>query len=82
MIKNGKREAIVRTVVFAILMINQILTSMGWNPLPFSDEQIFEGVTAVSFVVVALWTWWFNNNLTDEAIEGQKKLEELKGAKK
>lgn len=38
-------------------------------------------LTIFSFVCIA-WSWWFNQNITDEAQQAQKYLVELKAAKK
>lgn len=82
MVKNDRTAGIVRLIVLAILFLNQGLVALGYNPLPFSDEQIFQAVSVVAAAVVVIWTWWMNNNLTDEALKAQEKLEELKGVKK
>ena len=59
---------------------------MGWYPLPFDEEQIFEGVSSAAAIIVGLWTWYRNNNTTDPALEAQAQLERIKrlerGAKK
>ena len=82
MVKNNKSNAIVRLVVLVILIINQTLITLGYEPLPFSDEQIYEGVSIVALVVGTIWVWWRNNNLTDEALAGQGEVERLKGVRK
>ncbi|WP_313429981.1 phage holin [Siminovitchia terrae] len=61
------QQAIIRLAVLVIALINQTLTMLGWNPLPFSDEQIYEGVSATVTVVVSVWVWWKNNSITEEA---------------
>ncbi|HLW62206.1 MAG TPA: phage holin [Flavobacterium sp.] len=75
------KQAITRLVVLVILLINQALTLFGWNPLPFSEEQIYEGVSSVILVVVAIWTWWKNNSVTEEAQMADNYLKQLKGMK-
>lgn len=82
MVKNGKQEGIVRIVALVVVLLNQILVTLGYNPLPFSDEQIYEGLSLAFMVLAVVWATWKNNNLTEEALEGQKKVEELKGVKK
>lgn len=71
-------QAIVRLVVLIIALINQTLTLAGYNPLPFSDEQVYEGVSVVATVAIALWAWWKNNSVTKEAQEADAILNELK----
>lgn len=75
-------QAIVRLVVLVILLINQALIVFGLNPLPFSEEQIYEAVSSVATVVVALWAWWKNNSITKEAQQADEYLQELKERRK
>ena len=89
MVKNNKQSAIVRLVALVILMLNQALVTLGYNPLPFSDEQIYEAVSIVyevvsivALTIVAIWNWWKNNNMTDVALAGQAEIERIKGARK
>ena len=82
MVKNNKQSAIVRLVALVILMLNQALVTLGYNPLPFSDEQIYEAVSIIAVTVVAIWNWWKNNNITDVALAGQSEIERIKGGRK
>lgn len=89
MVKNNKQSAIVRLVVLVILMLNQALVTFGYNPLPFSDEQIYEAVAVgyevvsiITLTIVAIWNWWKNNNITDVALAGQSEIERIKGGRK
>ena len=81
-VKNNKQSAIVRLVVLVILIVNQTLITLGYEPLPFSDEQIYEAVSIVALVLGSLWIWWKNNNVTDVALAGQAEIERIKGARK
>lgn len=75
------QQAITRLAVLAVLLLNQVLVTFGWNPLPFSEEQIYEGVSAVILAVVAIWTWWKNNSVTKEAQEADRILKASKDDK-
>lgn len=79
--KNNKTAGIIRLSVLVILLINQTLVSFGYNPLPFSDEQIYEAVSTVALVVSALYSTYRNTNLTTEAEEAQVVLERKKARK-
>ena len=68
------RMAIVRLVVMLILVVNQILISKGWTPLPYDEEEIYEFVNGVALVVVSIWAWWKNNSITKEAQKADKVL--------
>ncbi|WP_368653780.1 phage holin [Ornithinibacillus sp. 4-3] len=71
------KQAITRLVVLVILLINQALITLGWNPLPFSEEQVYEAISSVAMVVVAIWTWWKNNNVTKKAIRNDQHLKDM-----
>jgi len=76
------QTAIIRLVVLALLLVNQILVTFGFNPLPFSEDQIYEGVSSAATVVMAIWAWWKNNSTSKEAIRADEYLKELKKRKK
>ena len=69
---------ITRTAVLVLLLLNQTLVMFGLNPLPFSEEQLFEGITVVLTVAVTYWNWYKNNSFTKEAKEADEYLRELK----
>ena len=52
-----------RTVILIIALINQALTSFGLNPLPFSDSDIYNYVTAIFTIVTAIIAWRKENKL-------------------
>ena len=62
------KETIVRTIILVVALINQVLTAAGKNPLPFSDEELYTGLTAVFTVAASAWAWWKNNSFTQNAI--------------
>lgn len=76
------QQAIIRLIVLIIVLVNQTLVVFGWNPIPFSEEEVFEGVSSIALVVVSLWTWYKNNDTTKEAEAGTRKMKQLKQAKK
>lgn len=75
------QAALTRLSVLLILLVNQFLVTLGWNPLPFSEEQIYEAVSGVATFAAAVWAWWKNNNMTKEAQEADEHLKRLKGRK-
>jgi len=76
--KNIQTGTIVRTIVLLFALVNQILSISGRNILPFTEDEVCEIVTTIITVISAVWTWWKNNSFTQEAIEADEKLEELK----
>ena len=67
--------------MLVILLLNQTLISLGYNPLPFSEEQIYEGVSSIALAVSAIYAWWKHNNITKDAEEAQVVLERKKARK-
>lgn len=73
-----KADTIIRTIILAVALINQILTVFGYSIIPISDEQITEVVSLIFTIGASLWAWWKNNSFTKEAIEADKVLDNLK----
>ena len=69
-----KKGTIIRTVCLIVALSNQVLTVCGKNPLPFSEEEVYEGVSVTITVVTALVAWWKNNSFTPKAIWADKIL--------
>ena len=76
---NVSTETIIRTIILMVALTNQILTATGKNPLPFSDEVIYEAVTLSVTIGASLWAWWKNNSFTKSAIAADKIMNVLKG---
>ena len=80
--KDVCKETIIRTIIMAVALLNQILTVCGINPLPFSEEQMYTVLSTVITIVTAVWAWWKNNSFTQKAVEADKYLKELKTKEK
>lgn len=74
---NIKKETIIRTVILAIALINQLLTAFGVSVIPIGDDQITELISLVFTIGASVWAWWENNSFTKNAIEADKLLDEL-----
>ena len=77
-----EKAMIIRTIVLAVALLNQVLVTFGWSPLPFDEDTIEQGLTAVFTVVATLWAYWKNNSFTDEGKEADRYLEEMKQLKR
>lgn len=53
-----KKMAIVRLIVLLFVLVNQGLVLSGKSPLPFNDEDVENGVTALLTFAVSVWTWY------------------------
>lgn len=76
--KKISAETIIRTVVLVITLVNQVLTTLGKNPLPFAEEDIYAVLTTAATIAATLWAWWKNNSFTTAAIQADEYLSELK----
>lgn len=72
--KKIEKMTIVRTAVLAFVLVNQVLTICGHNPLPFTDEDFEQAVSMVLTVGASLWAWWKNNSFTQAAIAADEIL--------
>lgn len=72
------KSTIARTVVLIVALINQVLTMSGHNPLPWSETEVYGGITATLTVVSSLYAWWKNNSFTKPAITADEYMKELK----
>lgn len=75
------KETIARTVVLFVALLNTVLNACGKNPLPFSDDDVYTGVSAVVATVAAVWAWWKNNSFTAAAVKADEvlKIEKAEG---
>lgn len=74
----AKKDTVIRTILLALALVNQILTSTGHGVLPISDEQITEGLSLGFTVITALIAWWKNNSFTRAAIQADERMQEMK----
>jgi SPP1 family holin len=68
---------IARTVALVIALLNQVLTALGYNPLPWSDNEIYEAVTVLATVATSIIAWWKNNSFTKNAIKADNHMKYL-----
>lgn len=78
MMDNQKVAAIVRLMVLLYAVLNSVLLMFGINPLPFTEEEVSAGITAVLAVVASVLAWWKNNNITKAAQDSQRQLDSKK----
>jgi len=56
------KASIVRTVLLLVALLNQVLTALGYQILPLSDETVADLVSVCFTVVTALIAWWKTNS--------------------
>ena len=71
-------RAITTLIVTALLLVNTILTASGKNPVPYSESAVYEIISNLLSAIAVLYTWWKNQNITEEAAKAQGWLNEMK----
>lgn len=71
-------KAIIRLFVALVPVANIVLVQFGKSPLPFTQDEVNAGLSAVVAVLGIFWAWWKNNNMTKAAQSLQETLDELK----
>lgn len=75
-----KKQTILRTIIMVLVLINSVLIMIGKNPLPYSEDELYTGVSGVLTVITTLWSWWKNNSFTTSALLADEYLKELKNS--
>lgn len=68
--KNVSKDTITRTIVTFVALVNSVLTMIGKNPFPFSDDEVYLFFSSLLTVFSTIWAWWKNNSFTTAAIAG------------
>lgn len=56
--KNVSKDTIIRTIVTFVALVNSVLTMIGKNPLPFSDDEVYLFFSTLLTVFSTVWAWW------------------------
>ncbi len=71
-------ETIARTIVLVIALLNQIFAIFGREQIPIAEDNIYQLVSILFTIGAAVWSWWKNNSVTQNAIKADEYLKELK----
>jgi len=76
-----KPATVARTVVLALALVNQLLSASGKSPLPIDSASVEQWVTAGLTTAAAIWAWWENNSFSQEAMQADTYMAQLKARK-
>jgi len=76
-LKNVSKETWIRTTVLVVALVNQGLQMVGKQILPYTPEEIADGLSFGFTIIAALTAWWKNNSFTTKAQEADKILKEV-----
>lgn len=71
----SKKQTIMAFIRLACMLIATGCTMFG---IAIDADALFVGVMLVVSVIVYIWVWWKNNNVSKAATEAQKVLDEMK----
>ena len=77
----ASKEVIVRTIVLAIALVNQVLAILGKEMFAFTEEEIYQVVTICFTIGSSVVAWWKNNSFTHEAKLSDEYMKKLKAEK-
>lgn len=75
---NISAATIARTAVLLLALTNQVLSAVGKPVLPIESENLEQLVTAGITCAAALVAWWKNNSFTQEALQGDQVMNDLR----
>ncbi len=75
------KGTLIRTIILALALINQVLAMLGLSPLNIADDDISTVISTAWTIIAAVVAWWKNNSFTDAAIRADDFMHELKGDK-
>ncbi len=75
---NVKTDTIIRTVLLALALVNQILAIAGRDTLPIYENDVVQIISLGATLLTSLWSWWKNNSFTKNALQADESLKELK----
>ena len=76
-----KTDTIIRTIVLILALVNQVLAIYGKEVIPVTEDEVYQLVTLIVTIASTLWAWWKNNSFTQEALQADAYLEQLREQK-
>lgn len=73
------KGTIIRTILLAIALINELLSAMGKAPINLGNETVEELVSFVFLFGSSVTAWWKNNSFSQNAICTDRILKTLNG---
>lgn len=70
------RNSLIRTVLLVLALLNQVLTVYGLSPLPIDDAQVETAISLGFTIVIAVWSWWKNNYISQKGLQQKEALKQ------
>lgn len=67
-----------RYILMIIGILNSLLTMLGLNPIPFSEDNVYQTVSDIYTLVMLVVNTWYNNSVTPAAIAADAYMKKVK----
>ena len=68
---------VIRIVLLIVALINQFLAIFSFSPLPIADDELSLLVGTIFTIIIAIWTAWKDNPVTQKAISEKQLIKEM-----
>lgn len=75
---NIKKSTVVRTIMFAIVLVNWVLKYFGKSPIAVDESVVYQCIECVVSIIILVLSFWKNNSFTKNAQKADEYLEKLK----
>lgn len=73
----------VRAIALAVSTLNALAVMLfGFDPLPWTEEQVYAAISGLVEVALIVWAWWKNNSITKAALLADKVMQTEKAMQK
>ena len=59
-------------------ILNSLLTMLGLNPIPFSEDNVYQTVSDIYTSIMLVVNTWYNNSVTPAAIAADAYMKKVK----
>lgn len=70
-----------RYILMIITILNMILIRLGVNPIPGSEESVYQTVSDILTAIVFIVNTWKNNSVTSGALAADEYMKQIKEEK-
>lgn len=75
---NVTSGTIARTVCLILALLNQVLAVLGKGTIAIAEDDIYQIVSLIATIIMAVAAWWKNNSFTKAAISADEVLRQSK----
>jgi len=71
-------DVVIRLVVLGFALVNQFLCILGYDKLPWTEDEVGQLVSGGFTTIAAAWAYWKNNSHSPAAITSDKIMQLIK----